>query len=232
VNFAGYITSATTNLQAFDASPAKRFRLIGGDLCLDFCNTVGGKRETTPRENLHSYLHFLSWCQQASIVNESQSQALKRKALAAPDEAASVLSRALALREAIYRIFFSLIRDAKPLQADLDLLNLELIQAMGRLRITEKLDGHGYAWSWDNPVDLEALLGPVAHSAATLLTSHALLAQLHQCCGGNCGWLFLDCSKNHSRRWCDMRDCGNLAKVRRHRQKQRPESSRPKDGSE
>ncbi|HEV2391667.1 MAG TPA: CGNR zinc finger domain-containing protein [Verrucomicrobiae bacterium] len=39
------------------------------------------------------------------------------------------------------------------------------------------------------------------------------------CQGDTCGWLFVDSSKNHSRRWCDMRDCGNRAKARRHRAK-------------
>ena len=59
---------------------------------------------------------------------------------------------------------------------------------------------------------------------AELLASEQQLAHLRQCCGDNCGWLFLDSSKNHSRRWCDMRDCGNRAKVRRHRQKHPPAS--------
>jgi len=56
-----------------------------------------------------------------------------------------------------------------------------------------------------------------------LLTSSQRLNQVRQCRGDNCGWLFVDGSKNHSRRWCDMRDCGNRAKVRRHRLKQRRE---------
>jgi predicted RNA-binding Zn ribbon-like protein len=32
---------------------------------------------------------------------------------------------------------------------------------------------------------------------------------------GGCGWLFLDRSRNGSRRWCAMEDCGTRAKIRK-----------------
>jgi predicted RNA-binding Zn ribbon-like protein len=203
-----------------DALPAKKFRLIGGDLCLDYCNTMGGKREGIPRENLHSYLHFLSWCEQAGVVSSSQAQTLKEKAAEDSDKAALVLTRAIELREGIYRIFFGLANATSPSETDLGVLNSELARALGRLRIGRGRESSGFAWAWsDEQLELDNPLGPVAYSAATLLASERLLAHVHQCGGDNCGWLFLDCSKNHSRRWCDMRDCGNRAKVRRHRQK-------------
>jgi predicted RNA-binding Zn ribbon-like protein len=184
---------------------------------------MGGKREGVPHENLHSYLHFLAWCQQAGQVNSSQVHLLKDKAAADPQKALSVLGEALELREAIYRIFMDIINAATPGQVDLARLNFELARALGRLRIKQRMEGSGFDWEWsDESVQLESPLGPVAQSAATLLASDNLLARLHQCGGENCGWLFVDTSKNHSRRWCDMRDCGNRAKVRRHRQKSRP----------
>jgi predicted RNA-binding Zn ribbon-like protein len=61
----------------------------------------------------------------------------------------------------------------------------------------------------------------VARAAALLLTDPGRLSRLRQCGGATCGWLFLDETRNHSRRWCTIKDCGNLAKVRRHRAKQR-----------
>lgn len=209
-------------LQSNPPAPEKVYRLVGGALCLDFCNTVGGTREGTAKENLHSYSHFVAWCQQAGIMAKPQREDLVRKAEQNPQTASVVLGRALELREAIYRIFFDLSRHKEAAQGDLDLLNHELSLGLNRLRITPQPDGNGFGWKWamDDP-DLECPLGPLAHSAANLLIEHDCCHKVRQCRGGNCGWLFIDSSKNHSRCWCDMRDCGNLAKVRRHRQKQR-----------
>jgi predicted RNA-binding Zn ribbon-like protein len=85
-----------------------------------------------------------------------------------------------------------------------------------------RIHAHGeeFDWEWEfDESDPEQALAPIACSAAELLASSDLLHHLRRCEGDNCGWLFLDSSRNHSRRWCDMRDCGNRAKVRRHRQK-------------
>src|SRR5438093_9489050 len=89
-------------------SPPKKFEFVGGDVCLDFTNTVGGKRGLSTREYLNSYADFVSWCQQADLLNESTADALLRRAARHPDESAAALWRAIALREAIYRIFAAL----------------------------------------------------------------------------------------------------------------------------
>ena len=203
-----------------DASPTKRFQLVGGDLCLDFTNTVGGKRGVIARENLHAYRDFLSWSQQAGVVDGLQAERLATLAAERPSEAGEVLKRAVELREAIYRIFAAIVEGRMPADADLTRLNSELAPAMCRLRVGAGESGFGWQWAPDEP-RLEHPLGPVARAAAELLTNHEDLAHVHRCEGDTCGWLFLDSSKNHSRRWCDMRDCGNRAKVRRHRLKQK-----------
>jgi predicted RNA-binding Zn ribbon-like protein len=68
---------------------------------------------------------------------------------------------------------------------------------------------------------LDDALWAVARSAADLLISETTLAHLRECAAETCGWLFLDRSKNGSRRWCDMKVCGNRAKVRRFRRRAR-----------
>src|SRR6266436_5271623 len=78
-------------------SPPKKFRLVGGDVCLDFTNTVGGKRGATTREYLNSYTDFVSWCQQADLLNESTADALLRSVARHPDESAAALQRAIGL---------------------------------------------------------------------------------------------------------------------------------------
>ena len=200
------------------SAPAKKFQFVGGDLCLDFCNTMGGKRSGIPREYLNTIADFVSWCEQAGLIGLPEAKALLRQAARDPAGAASTLSRAVELREAIFRIFFALAKNKTPRPNDMDLLNSELAAALGRLRVRPNKDGFDWKWA-DDEAALDHPLGPIARSAANLLTRGELLHHVSQCGGDNCGWLFVDSSKNHSRRWCDMRDCGNRAKVRRHRLK-------------
>src|ERR1051326_7431479 len=182
-------------LDAMSPAPLpKQFQFVAGDLCLDFCNTVGGKRGVRARENLHRYEDFLSWATQAGLVKKPHEADLSRKASRQPDEAASVLRRAIALREAIYRIFLGLAQDKNPNPADLRRLNSELAATLGRLRIAPAETG--FAWQWANDQGtLDSPLGPIARSAAELLIQTELSAHVSQCHGDTCGWLFLDSSK-------------------------------------
>jgi predicted RNA-binding Zn ribbon-like protein len=205
--------------------PAKKFQLVGGELCLDFCNTVGGKRGAITRESLNSYLDLLSWSRQAGVVETSEAEALARKAARQTAEAGAALERAVGLREAIYRILTAVAAEKTPRASDLAVLNSELGRALGRLRIRPVKGPERFALQWANEDEaLDQAFGPVARSAAHLLTAPDRVSRVHQCGGDNCGWLFIDSSKNHSRRWCDMRDCGNRAKVRRHRHKHPPQT--------
>ena len=72
---------------------------------------------------------------------------------------------------------------------------------------------------------LDGVLAPITWSAAEFLRDPAS-ARVKECDGETCGWLFLDTSKNHSRRWCEMKDCGNRAKARRHYKKLRQGASK------
>lgn len=200
----------------------KKYQLIGGALCLDLCNTVGGTREGIARENLHSYEHFLEWCKQAGVVSDPEAATLQQEQMRNPGQSAEVLNRVVELREAIYRIFMALARQGTPAQPDLAILNGELERSLKRLQVSSEPNGKGFAWTWaKDHMTLDYPLGPLAHSAADLLIAQGGCCRIRQCHADNCGWLFVDSSKNHSRCWCDMRDCGNRAKVRRHRQKRR-----------
>jgi len=110
----------------------------------------------------------------------------------------------------------------KPEPSDLEILNHELADARAHERLGVR-DGR-IAIGWDDRDSLEHPLRVVAREAAELLTSEQI-SRVRQCGGESCGWLFLDTSRNRSRQWCDMRDCGNLAKVRRFRERQREERS-------
>jgi len=208
--------------EMLETPAAPKFQFVGGDLSLDFCNTVGGKRGGIAREKLHSLNDFLAWCEQAKLLKLEQAEVFRSEAARRPAKAAELLARAVELREVIFRIFFTAAKDKTPARDDMARLNAELAASLGRMRIGPVTDGEGFTWQWaDEQLAPEHLLGPIARSAAELLVQPDLVAKIHQCEGDNCGWLFMDCSKNHSRRWCDMRDCGNRAKVRRHRKRQK-----------
>jgi predicted RNA-binding Zn ribbon-like protein len=207
------------------AQPGPKFQFVGGDLCLDFCNTVGGKRGGVAREKLHSLDDFIAWAEQAALLKPEQVEGLRRHAVRRPSDAAALLDRAIELREAIFRILLSASDQKAPPDKDMARLNAELAASLGRLRIGPAKEGALFVWQWaDDRLQPDHLLGPIARSAAELLVRGDLVAKVHQCEGDNCGWLFVDCSKNHSRRWCDMRDCGNRAKVRRHRKRHEAKS--------
>ena len=196
-----------------------RFKLVGGVLCLDFANTRAGRDTDTPTEYLQDYADLVAWAEQVGLVDDGE--LLLAVARQRPADAEAVLTRALALREAIYGIFSHVAAGKPAPPADLDTLNLAVADALSRARVVAQPEGFSWGWAAE-PDDLDRMLWPVARSAAELLTSDAL-SRVRECAGDGCGWLFLDTSRNRSRRWCDMRDCGNRAKVRRHYQRRRQE---------
>jgi predicted RNA-binding Zn ribbon-like protein len=198
---------------------AGNMKLIGGRLCLDFANTVAWRTTDHPQERLVSFADLVAWSQHAGIVTGKTAQHLLEEAARCPALASAVLERAVVLREAIYRVF-SAVAGGHTLQAtDIATLNGFLPEATSRLQLV--LTGDGFAWSWtDDGSSLEQMLWPVVRSAAELLASGEL-NRVGVCAGDGCGWLFFDTSKNRSRRWCAMEDCGNRAKARRHYRRSR-----------
>jgi predicted RNA-binding Zn ribbon-like protein len=221
-------TAMTMDLMA---RPAAATKLVGGRLCLDFVNSIGGRRNDPARrkkephaviilrDKLNDYFDLLAWSRRAGLLTEAELQALIREGKRREAEAASVLARAFALREAIYRICKAIVDKRSPQAVDMDLLNQELAQARGHESLIAVTDGFDWQWTGGSN-ELDRMLWPVARSAAEMLTMGDL-TRLHACEGEDCGWLFEDTSRNRSRQWCTMEDCGNLAKVRRFRTRSR-----------
>jgi predicted RNA-binding Zn ribbon-like protein len=189
------------------------FEFTGNRLCLDFTNTVQD-RAVTPRELLHSYSDLLTWSEQAHILSQSEAQHLHQQAEQHRGEAQTILHEAIAIRETIYRICQAIATGSVPARADLDAFNDMLAQAMSQACL--QLQGEDFIWEWRNKSQaLKSVLWPIVRSAADVLTSEDR-ERVRICAADDCNWLFLDTSKNHSRRWCDMKSCGNRAKVRKH----------------
>jgi predicted RNA-binding Zn ribbon-like protein len=208
-----------------DASPVYTF--AGGRLCLDFCNTISTRAQTYPHiptttDKLTSYSDLVAWSQQAGILTAAEAAALASESRRAEAEAEVVLDQAVDVREAMFRIFVAHGNNETPHETDLATFNTSLANAMAQARVRAVEDG--FVWDWPaEATRLDRMLWPIVRSAADLLVSSEL-ERVRQCGGEDCTWLFLDTTRNHSRRWCDMRDCGNRAKARRHYQRQRQAS--------
>lgn len=182
-------------------------------LCLEFSNTVGRHVPDYP-EKLRSYDDLAGWAERVGILSEPEKLELLRQAQHHPQMSAKVLEQAIGLREAIFGSFSAIAAGGSPVEEDLAVLNQALAQALPHLQLV--LAPQGLEWGWkDLETTLDGLLWPVARSAAELLTSEQL-SRVRECSSETCNWLFIDQSKNRSRRWCDMNDCGNRAKARRH----------------
>ena len=194
--------------------PTPVFDLTGGYVCLDFTNTVEDRLDETPQELLSSYSDLIAWGRQAQIVSDEEARRLLEEEARRPADATATLQCAMNLREALYRICEKVVEEAMPEESDLLILDSVLSQGMAQARILA--EGDGFRWGWEAQGEvLESVLWVVARSAADLLTSE-LRHAVRMCGAADCGWLFMDTSKNHSRRWCNMKRCGNRAKARRY----------------
>jgi predicted RNA-binding Zn ribbon-like protein len=195
------------------------FDFNGNRLCIDFSNTLHDRTTSTPRDHFSNYSDFAWWSQAAGILQPEETQLLLEEAKRHPAEAAQVLQKARALRETLYRIFSAITREDTVESADLQALNAAYAGVMSRACIVQSEDG--FTWDWKGKeTALERMIWDIVRSAAELLVSEELHL-LHECAAEDCGWLFLDTSKNHSRRWCDMKGCGNRTKVGRHYERTR-----------
>jgi predicted RNA-binding Zn ribbon-like protein len=187
--------------------------LIGGHASLDFVNTAGDHLSDQPGEWLLSYRDLLFWAQRVGILTQAEALRLEQKAARQPQAAEDALVRAVAMREVIYRLLLDVIRHQAPDPAGLAAFNRALAGAPPREGVLYQAGAYQWQQSTGSN-DLDEVLGRLLWEAADLLTSDRL-AQVKLCAGEACGWLFLDASRNQSRRWCSMSDCGNRAKAKR-----------------
>lgn len=191
-----------------------QFELTGGTLCLDFANTSEDhKAPETAGEKIQTYADLLTFEVQTGDLPVADARKLLAAANHSGAKAESVLRKARDLRELIYRVFAAASEERKPSREDIETLNGYLAETLRHVRVTQQ--NGGFARNWDDVDSLERPLWPIVSSAADLLTGTELDA-VRQCHSDRCSWLFLDRSHNRSRRWCNMKVCGNRAKAKRH----------------
>lgn len=182
-------------------------------MSLDFVNTLDDRFTPDAKELLKHYVDLARFTEDTGILPNQQVDRLMTRSMQHPEEAERALASAIQLREAISEIFYALARKKPVPAAALAILNSHVQEAAQHLTLV--LGKQGFAWKFDaNSYDLFAPLWPIARDAGELLASERM-EYVRACASKTCEWLFLDESKNHRRRWCDMTKCGNRAKVKR-----------------
>ncbi|HEY0072169.1 MAG TPA: ABATE domain-containing protein [Chloroflexia bacterium] len=213
-------------IEARRSEPGYAFSNRAGDLSLDFINTVSTagmyhdmRYEADPKytgDHIDNYFDVVEWGRQLHVLTDEEAERLLAKAEEDPVQAEEAVAAVKRLRHALYRVVTARSLGLPVSDDALEALNEELPVALSHARVRRA--GEGFRWGWDEESDaLTKMLWPVAKAAVDLLTEEGhMLERLHQCAANDCGWLFIDMSRNHSRRWCDMSNCGNVAKARRH----------------
>jgi predicted RNA-binding Zn ribbon-like protein len=188
------------------------FDFSGGHLAIDFANTVSGRHTPAPIERLRAYDDLVAFALQAHLITAPEERRLRAWAAGNPDRAAAIHARGLRLRDALYNLFSAVAQGKRPNAADL----IQLNEGVSSMRVGDRLE-----WTWQSGSDApDAMLLPVLLAALELLLSDRR-SRVRICAADDCMWIFLDSSKNNSRRWCSMNQCGNRAKTRRFYARQR-----------
>jgi predicted RNA-binding Zn ribbon-like protein len=184
--------------------------LVGGVLCLDFANTINSRR-MPEHDYLVTYSDVVEWAGKVEILSGQQVKSLKQRETQDAKKAEKALEKGRNAREIMYRVFSAIANKSKPKEDDLSALTQLYEEAIAKGQHV-KVENH-YEIAWKTGETFDALLWHIVSSAEKLLSSEEL-SRVKEC--PNCGWLFLDMSKNQSRRWCSMNTCGARDKMRRY----------------
>jgi len=186
-----------------------QMRLDGGVLCLDFVNTIPDRVDGTNRDHLGSFNDLIYWARKAKAIDNNSFNALEKAGSINEKKTKDFFNEAINLRSLIYAIFKPLSSKQKINPHDLESLNKLTNKYFPFLEISAQKDGFTEQWNFE-PGHFYSITGPIVKSSYELLLSDKL-SRVKEC--PNCGWLFLDSTKNGKRRWCSMQDCGSNVKA-------------------
>lgn len=193
-----------------ETSAPRELLVIGGNLALDFANTVDDPYGPGRHDHLGTYDELLDWSVRLEVLTAARAGRLRRTAADRSRAASAVVRRAASMREAIVDVFAAIAHGDDDVPTHWPALRPFVTEAHAQTDLTGDHTSLDLTWPAD---DLDTLLWPVAAAAGHLLLSDHL-HRIKQCAA--CPWLFLDQSKNRSRRWCTMDDCGKNAKMDRY----------------
>ena len=189
---------------------------VDAERVLAFINTLSSRPTPEPVERLTSYDALVEWAREQHLISAAAAEGLLAEARRHPHQAGSVLARAKDFREALNGLALAVEQQRQPSAAVLQTISDRLADGYAHGRLVP----HDGALQWISSAedDLDRVLWEISRAAGRLVLSPRL-SRVRACAAGDCGWWFVDDTKNHSRRWCDMKLCGNREKVRRFRQK-------------
>ncbi|MEH1164873.1 ABATE domain-containing protein [Micromonospora sp. CPCC 205539] len=184
---------------------------MGGNLALDFINTrTGPPIGPSDDDVLTGYPGLVAWGVYAGALTDTEATAMRRLSRTDPDGAHAAFAQAQRTRDNLDEIFRPLAAGESPSARALAQLRDDEADALAHAQLER---GSAFGWAWRDDQTLVRPLRPVAHAAVQLLTDGPL--DRIKGCGG-CRFIFIDESKNRSRRWCSMDDCGTAEKIRRY----------------
>lgn len=194
------------------AQTERIFQLVGGHPALDLVNTLDWRfRDSGPEELLNTYDDLLRFSKQSQLVTVTQARKLKLNAH--PSAAHRTLEQVWDLREALADLIYAGIDSRNTPYASMRTLEKTFQAARAQTRLVR--EGPRLKWDWDGAEARPQFpLWALTRAASRLMLSENV-ALVRACANAACRWLFLDTSKNHTRRWCDMKLCGNRMKARR-----------------
>lgn len=207
---------------ALSLTPEKPFRFIAGDASVDFVNTVDWTARGLENERMTDYQRFIDWARAADVVSDVEARRLRARARGSPRREAAAYRSALWARSVLQRLYSALATETFDRSALRDFNDL-LADALARMQLAQpavagrrRADGaRPLVRSWRGMgEELESPLRPVMWQACALLTSPDL-SRLRICAAEDCGWMYVDRSRNGLRRWCQMETCGTREKNRR-----------------
>jgi predicted RNA-binding Zn ribbon-like protein len=198
------------------------FQYIGGDPALDLVNTVDWTSRGLEDARLTDFDRLTRWAEGAGVLPPKTGAALRRRATAKPREADTAYRAARHARQVLQRVF-SAIAEGESAGDELDDFNRLLGEALEHMRMVPATGGRSgrrkLRLGWEQlETRLDAVIWPVLWSAASLIASDEA-SRIRICGGADCGWTYVDRSRNGLRRWCRMETCGTREKSRRRYQR-------------
>lgn len=183
--------------------------LNGNILCLDFVNTIHDRINEPDRDYLNSFSNLLQWAVKTNVISLKTCNASLNTTGKSKPLAGKFLKESILIRELLYRVFKAVSQGKKITGQDLQAYNTILSKCLSKLQIEPGKNGYTNNWKLQ-PDESLIVVAPLVHSAYELLLSEKL-KRVKEC--PNCGWLFLDTTKNGKRRWCSMKTCGSNVKA-------------------
>lgn len=198
------------------SQPGYTFDFCGGQLAIDFTNTVGSRGDG-PEEHFRTLGDIVAWAEARGVLERADAAGIRREAAAAPEHARRAVRETLEFREALYGVLKAIAEERRPRPADLARVNRAVADTYGAASLAPAGDRR-FVLQTTSPQGLARIVQPVVRAAVELLTSDQVV-RIGRCADDTCGWVFLDTTRSHTRRWCDMKACGNRSKVRRYRER-------------